>query len=51
MNHSSRLKEMGTEHDMKPFLLPTDSFTLSNAELNNKQLMKSTYSKGLTLST
>jgi hypothetical protein len=50
-SHSSKLKYIGTEHDIKPFFLPNDSFTLSNAEPNNIQLMKCTYSNGLTLST
>jgi hypothetical protein len=31
---------------MKLFPLPEDSFTLLNAELNDKQLMRRTYLKG-----
>jgi hypothetical protein len=34
-------------HDMKSFSLPNDSFTLLNAELNEKQILKRTYLKKL----
>jgi hypothetical protein len=34
------LKERGVNHDTELFLLPNDSFTLLDTELNNKQLMK-----------
>jgi hypothetical protein len=43
MAHSFRLKEMGIYHDMKPFPLSNDGFTLSKTEFNNKQLIKHTY--------
>lgn len=33
---------MDTNRDMKPFSLPNNRFTLLNAELYNKQLMKHT---------
>jgi hypothetical protein len=46
---SFRFKEMGITHGTKPLSLPNDSFTLLNAELNNKQLMKRAHIKGLTL--
>jgi hypothetical protein len=39
-NVSARLKEMGINRDMKPFSLPNNRFTLLNAELYNKQLLK-----------
>lgn len=41
--HSFKLEEMGINHDMKLFPLYNDGFTLSNAEFNNKQLIKHTY--------
>jgi hypothetical protein len=41
LSRSSRLKDMGTNHDTRSFsLIPTDSFTLLHAELNDKQLTK-----------
>jgi hypothetical protein len=47
--HGSRLKEMDTNHDMKPFLLDNGSFALLNAVRYDQQLMKCTYLKRLTL--
>lgn len=41
--HSFRLKEMGINHDTKPFSLSNDGFTLSNTEFNNKHTIKHTY--------
>jgi hypothetical protein len=46
---SFRLKKTGINHDKIPLALLPDSFTLLNTELNNKQLRKCTYFKGLML--
>jgi hypothetical protein len=44
----SKLKEICVTHVMRPVSLPNDTVTLLHAELN-KQLVKLTYLKGLTL--
>jgi hypothetical protein len=43
------LKQMGINHDRKQFSLPNESFTLLNAELNEKHLMECTYSESMML--
>jgi hypothetical protein len=43
VSYISRLKEMGVNHDMKPFSLSNKDFALLNAELNARQLLKCTH--------
>jgi hypothetical protein len=45
----SQVERSDIKHDMKPFSLSEENFTLLNAEMNDRKLMKRAYIKKLML--